>query len=855
MTQLLASEASSSSQGASKQCKSNEQISIIIQQPTNKQNNKEVQHQYTTMDSPSSTSSMNDLASNDDKIADLNIDDEEVVAYETSYTKFNNRQQQQSGSSSSNNTKSRTRRRGGYGSAAASAAPPTTSVLESLSTTNNANATSASGDTTSNANDELLEQGAPKHTSNDKHSPHQHQPPTASNDGEFLMDMGDFAMENDKKSSSMFNMETQDDDNCSSMFNDEDDSNANANNDSDDDDDEATRPYVESDIDLDNNVAEAKDAGSDDDDEGELSDAMEDEEEEIRPKGRTKQTKKMSVLESITTTAAAATASDDMLHKQGGSDDEGELLEQSERFSLGESQAVKEAMAMGMEENSQKNEGEMDNVPNSKGGDDDEDECEGQAEPATTHDTPEAEEEAQSIAPTEEAEAAATTPSTTPSNSKPTHDQVLTLVDSLFEQADKDTMTVKGINKQVSAQYGWKKIKKGDPLKEMIKTRLTDLTQQWKKADKENEEEEEEVQGSDESGGEEEDGDDDYDSEPDAGANDSGSEYEEARTTSKKKKKGRKSKKSNKAIVDTYDSDDSINDSDDITPKKKKSSKSKSKRRSSTRSSTKKSAKGKMAKHLRDSHTKARLRQLEEARIRKEELGHLENDDDKKKVKAQGIKGEPKLQEEKEAGPVMSEQDRARGDIIRERFNTNREELRMQRVDDRLGLVDRMRKKRLETIQTEVVDVTAEMDWGDAELLAFKKNKQGVKEEEEERPKLTCGGGLVKEEGKEEKVKKEKKPINPKMMVLEDDSSDESDDDDDDLEIMAPPAKSTAVTINDANSSKSGKKMSTVDLLFSGNMPRRDPQKARKKVVNARSALRNALVAKTYNRSNTWLAK
>ncbi|KAL3785044.1 hypothetical protein ACHAWO_008572 [Cyclotella atomus] len=334
--------------------------------------------------------------------------------------------------------------------------------------------------------------------------------------------------------------------------------------------------------------------------------------------------------------------------------------------------------------------------------------------------------------------------------SPPTEAELYTVVDSIFESADKNTMTVKQVNKSVAAHFSMDKVDK--EMKGLIKERLTKLVSGQikvgstavKKSKKEKKpkkekmavEPEEEFEG-------------DVESEEEVNY-DSSSDYDEASA-----KKSRKSRK--KQTVDTSLSDDSI-----ASDKPRKSRK----RRSST---------GKMAKHLRDHATKLRERQIEESRIRQEELGNIAA--------------------KEEEGPKLSEEDRARAQAIAARFDTNREEELVKREEDRAGLIDVLRRKRLEIITLD-----------DDKVQDVVETTETVKSEV--------------------------------MIDLEDDEEESSDEE---LELVAPV-----------------KKPSAMDCLMAkpGDIPAPIFRAAKPKpVANSRLALRNALRAKQVKAGNRWLAR
>ena len=250
-----------------------------------------------------------------------------------------------------------------------------------------------------------------------------------------------------------------------------------------------------------------------------------------------------------------------------------------------------------------------------------------------------------------------------------------------------------------------------------------------------------------------------------------------------------------------------------------------------------------MAKHLRDHHSRARLRQMEEARIRKEELGHLADDnDDDVDMKKKGNK------KEEDTGPKISKEDRQRAEEIQARFNTNSEELIAKRREHRMGVIGKLKTARLEMLE---------------ENLTLSEMALEVKEEvkvEGGQPKLTLTT-----------TKKEDNcdTASDKMVDLGggESSDEDGESDDDDLEIIAPTCK---VAKDDASTIPKGgatiakvnakKKTSAADLLFSSNnnaAGRRNFNKTSKpkSVADLRNKLRNSLRSKKMKTGNKWLAQ
>ncbi|KAL9179897.1 hypothetical protein ACHAXT_007867 [Thalassiosira profunda] len=416
--------------------------------------------------------------------------------------------------------------------------------------------------------------------------------------------------------------------------------------------------------------------------------------------------------------------------------------------------------------------------------------------------------------------------------------ELLALVDRLFlAVTDRDAMTVGDINRSVAAHYGWApdefKKKERKPLKKMIKARLTALiTGQATAGDVEGEKEKKrgkskkkKVEPQSDEEGEEPFG-DDYESAPEEN-DDNSSDYEEE---APKKKKSAKKTRGKKGA--SFDGGADSSDEDDASNRKSKKRSSRSK------------PKGKMAKHLRDRHDRARKRQLEEARIRREELGHLAPDaaQDPEEMKAT-------------QGPLVAaptEEDRRRAVAIARRFDTERDELQMKRAEEREGLLERLRAKRLEGI--EAVEIRGEVR---SETVGV-----GGKKDKMDAPRLTFGpafgtgagdakDGAPKEEAPEEAGAKKKN-----LRVLDDDTSDEEESDDD-LEIAAPSSEDA----EPSNHPTTGKAKVSVEDLLSGHPSgrpsahRSDPQRTSKsKILDPRAALRAALTARKVRQGNQLLA-
>eukprot|EP00804_Cyclotella_cryptica_P025850 CCRYP_002714-RC/>CCRYP_002714-RC protein AED:0.01 eAED:0.01 QI:82/1/1/1/1/1/3/769/1160 len=388
--------------------------------------------------------------------------------------------------------------------------------------------------------------------------------------------------------------------------------------------------------------------------------------------------------------------------------------------------------------------------------------------------------------------------------SEPSISELYNVVDAIFHAADKDIMTVKQVNKSVAAHFGLDRLDK--KMKELIKERLTALVsgkivvgsdedsgkgEKSRKSKKDKEKKSTKKAAKEYASEDEFQGDVEMSDEEEEAGNDSSSDYDEpANRLSKKSKKSRKQSHDNESFSDASVSSDS------------KPKKSRKNRRRSSKS-------GKMAKHIRDHATKTRLRQLEEARIRQEELGN--------------IASSTNCAKKEQDTPKLSEEDRLRAQAIAARFDTNREEEVLKREEDRVGLIDILRRKRLEIITLD----------------------DGEMDSKKELPETTV-------QDDELKVERENVEKSGGMVDLDDDEEDSSNDEDDELEIITP-------TDNAIASTSGVKKASVLDCLFSksgcssaSRVPRNSSSKP---VADPRLALRNALRAKQMKAGNRWLAR
>jgi hypothetical protein len=327
--------------------------------------------------------------------------------------------------------------------------------------------------------------------------------------------------------------------------------------------------------------------------------------------------------------------------------------------------------------------------------------------------------------------------------------------------------------------------------------------------------------------------------------------------------------------ADALGGNDSSSDYDDETAtnastRKKRSEGKKTKKNSSRGNKSWGKKGGRMAEHMRERHARARARQVEEARIRREELGHLADDDvDDGLVANKEAKANVRENEEvdNDAGePRISEEDRDRAKAIASRFDTNREELRVRRIEDREELIERLRTKRLEIIASSGdEDVRSVVTLGDGSTTKASAVGTTTKEENESMSRLKSSNVMMEDEGNDPAIdvpavaKREDYNSNNDDDSDDDDEDDEeaTSDDDDELEIIAPSSPWKLPT----NATSDKLKTSTVDLLFqrsSGNSKaaaRKDPKKTSRPAANPRAALKNALRVKVLNEGNRWLAR
>jgi hypothetical protein len=221
----------------------------------------------------------------------------------------------------------------------------------------------------------------------------------------------------------------------------------------------------------------------------------------------------------------------------------------------------------------------------------------------------------------------------------------------------------------------------------------------------------------------------------------------------------------------------------------------------SSRSRNSRTPKQRKPSYVKIHHEMMRKRQIAEAKVRAEEL----QDQTQKK---------------------LSEEDRKRAELIAKKFETDNEEIRIKRMEDRIGLLSKLEQKRLMILKEE-----EDMDMV---LVSLKQNI----------PSDT---------------------IVPTQVDESEDAESESDDDDsdDELDIIDQKTKiSREVNVSfkqhDSQlpdpSRKSSPKSVLAYFVVAGNNQTENSTK-RRQFANPRVALRNALKAKQFENGNLWLAK
>ena len=180
------------------------------------------------------------------------------------------------------------------------------------------------------------------------------------------------------------------------------------------------------------------------------------------------------------------------------------------------------------------------------------------------------------------------------------------------------------------------------------------------------------------------------------------------------------------------------------------------------------------------------------------------------------------------AAQKMNEEDMKRAQLIAKKFDTNTEEARIKRMEDRIGLLEKLKQKRLDLLSVEQRSLM-DNDDEDNEKLSSLASHGNV------------GGGT-------------------KLQVTtassnSDNSSEESSDEDDDFELeIIKKVPKTAITRRKSPTS-------VLDMFGLKSNPAKVIKNQKQSTIvassltNPRAALRNALRAKQFESGNRWLAK
>jgi len=455
------------------------------------------------------------------------------------------------------------------------------------------------------------------------------------------------------------------------------------------------------------------------------------------------------------------------------------------------------------------------------------------------------------------------------SGSQPHKKELFSAIDLIFKEADKDTVTVGDVNRSLQKKFG---VRMKKTTRKMVKSRLLDL-----------------VSGniiSDDGHDDNDDSNNDINNYSDHNnSNDESNQINKNKkkkiTSSvgkKKRESGRRRKQMNKKVKhhesDEYESDNSDNSS---SSSQYESNSSPIRIRKSNRTSGKGKSKGRAMSHARIHAETQRKKLVDEANVRSEEL-----------------------RAEKER--TVNEEDTKRAELIRKRFETDTEELKEERLQERRGLLSRLGERRMELLlanDTEIdikENIAANINTDDNildresdeipnTLLIGKHNTSNIAE-----PCLTAN----------EKVSVEKIDINNTVeadLCLEvivkrtdgkgnnkdtnsnnthnnkdnngnpDDNDDYDDDDDDDelevLDGMGCAGSKTLQHVHDSSTStgrknKSQSPTSIVDFFgFKKGTSQINSVVAKKQgaLANPRTVLRNKLRAKQFQAGNGWLAR
>eukprot|EP00550_Attheya_septentrionalis_P013169 CAMPEP_0198305260 /NCGR_PEP_ID=MMETSP1449-20131203/57818_1 /TAXON_ID=420275 /ORGANISM="Attheya septentrionalis, Strain CCMP2084" /LENGTH=1320 /DNA_ID=CAMNT_0044007793 /DNA_START=191 /DNA_END=4150 /DNA_ORIENTATION=- len=380
---------------------------------------------------------------------------------------------------------------------------------------------------------------------------------------------------------------------------------------------------------------------------------------------------------------------------------------------------------------------------------------------------------------------------------QPEEEELVTSIDNLYVNADKNSVTVGDIVRSLEEEFDCK-LKKST--KKLVRSHLTDLilgkVEPCVAGPSDEAEAEAEEMSED---------DDDLDNDDDLFDNDISSDYDEEpdMEDTKKKKTKENSKQTSKKM------------------RKKKAS------RPTTRSKTTPPKGRRKPSHLKIHAETLRKKQIDEMRVRKEELAGADED------------------------RHVSQEDRTRAEQIAAKFETDSEDRRIQRLEDRRGLLAKLDQKRMDVIggdEEEEVDMDMKLN-----TLAKEEKEAKLPTSKEEAPRLS--GSHNAETHVELDADESGSDVDPE----EDEESDESDDD---LEIVgfrnAPALKVLTSTMDDPKDKVFGNAspMSVMDLLDGSKSFEKKPAKrSMQGSENPRTALRNALKLKQMKAGNAWLAR
>jgi len=379
---------------------------------------------------------------------------------------------------------------------------------------------------------------------------------------------------------------------------------------------------------------------------------------------------------------------------------------------------------------------------------------------------------------------------------KPTKKNLTLSIDKLFDEADKQTVTVRDIVCALEEEYG---ITISKATKSFVRSRLLGLIQgdvESTVKDKKNNSNNTENEVSDMEGDEESSSEEEQESSDDE-AEDPGSEYEDDEEAQLVQRKARAAAKKSRAAIKK------------ATSKAKKMSGT---RRKSLRESAAKSKKASIHAHA----EKLRQKRMQELRVRNEEL---------------------QLQQ--------SAEDRERAEKIAARFETNTEEQKWQRLEDRLDLLQKLDRKRLQIIDAEDIPLMQLKKLEDERIaetavLAAAKEKDDIQDDDESDSDDGMELEIVGASGDWNKplfASTAKKPT--ALAVL-------------DLADMASPM---------AKKNPQRKKIFLANLAAGRNVnlsegaPRRPKNLSPHRNKNARAMLRGNLLKKQRKMGNMWLAR